>query len=255
MTMQRLDRLLVEQGLAESRTQAQNWIAQGRVFVAGQAQALTKNSLKLALETPLHLQTDPTQEQYVSRAGHKLAALLEAQALSLTGHYVLDIGQSTGGFTDCALQAGAAFVVGVEVGHSQLAKKLQGHAQLTTFEGMNARYLSQDARKILGCIPVDAFDDVVMDVSFISQSLIFPELHSVTRSGSRLLSLIKPQFEVGKAALGKKGIVKDRVAAQNACQRLILHLQHLGWQVLHFMPSPIQGGDGNQEFLIYAQRQ
>ena len=120
---------------------------------------------------------------------------------------------------------------------------------------MNARYLSQDADSIRSHIPVEAFDTVVMDVSFISQSLILPELEAVTRSGSRLFSLIKPQFEVGKAALGKKGVVKDAAAAQAACQRLVQQLQHLGWLVHHLMPSPIKGGDGNQEFLIYAQRQ
>jgi len=249
--MPRLDQLLVSLGLATSRTRAQRLIRHGRVSRLDTQQTLTKASEKLAENTPLAVADDP-EERYVSRAGLKLEALLLARHKRFDGQTVLDVGQSTGGFTDCALHFGAKTVIGIEVGHGQLADVLRQHPQVICLEGINARRMSQQPEvwTALGETPLDA---VVMDVSFISQTLIVPEIATLLPEGGELYSLVKPQFELSPQALDKRGVVTDsRYFAQvedklrHTCQ--VNQLTTLDWQ-----ESPITGGDGNREFLLHAR--
>lgn len=252
--MPRLDLLLVTQGLARSRTRAQRLIRHGRVSLADSDRVLTKPGEKLAEDTRLSVADDP-EERYVSRAGLKLEALLQALALDLEGQRVLDVGQSTGGFTDCALAHGARHVIGIEVGHDQLDPSLRDDPRVTCLEGLNARAMSSDERLTEALATQGGAPDLaVMDVSFISQTLILPELATLLAPGGRLVSLVKPQFEVGPGGVDSQGLVRDgaRYAEVEAhirqcCREANLAIQH--WQ-----ESPIRGGDGNREFLLYAVR-
>jgi 23S rRNA (cytidine1920-2'-O)/16S rRNA (cytidine1409-2'-O)-methyltransferase len=248
--MMRLDQLLVSQGLANSRTRAQRLIRHGRIRLADNGKTLVKASEKWPEETRFDVEDDP-EERYVSRAGLKLEAVLTALQLRLEGHRVLDVGQSTGGFTDCALRFGASHVVGVEVGHGQLAPELREDARVTCMEGLNARAMSGDTALIdmLAAHPIDC---AVMDVSFISQTLILPEIAALLPPGGQLISLVKPQFELSPGALDKRGVVRDskrfaevEANIRRACDACGLIIQH--WQ-----ESPITGGDGNREFLLHA---
>lgn len=249
--MQRADLLLVQQQLADTRTQAQRLIRTGRVHWQDQQrqwQPVNKSGLKLAADTPLQVQADPA-DRYVSRGALKLDAALTQFELSVQGVTALDIGQSTGGFTDCLLQAGAATVVGVDVGHDQLAPALKNHPAVICYEGINARQLPADLRRHSND---RGFDLIVMDVSFISQTLILPGLPMLLAPQGQLISLVKPQFEVGKAGVGKGGIVRDSQLYPQVEQRIRDLCQTLGFVVQGYMPSPIKGGDGNQEFLLWA---
>lgn len=248
--MQRLDKLLVEHGLATTRTQAQKLIEAGLVEakVAGQWSIQKKTSVKL-LET-CELRTGEHPElRYVSRAGLKLEAALRDNSLDVAGLTALDVGQSTGGFTDCLLKHGARKVVGVEVGHDQLVEALRDHADVLCLEGLNARYLDPD---ILKYAP-DKFDIAVMDVSFISQKLILPNLPALLKPQGLLITLIKPQFEVGPEGLGKGGLVRPDVDMQALECEFRTFVAELGFDVLHYNDSPITGGDGNREFLLVAR--
>ncbi|MBZ5489096.1 TlyA family RNA methyltransferase [Halomonas aquamarina] len=248
--MQRLDQLLVSQGLANSRTRAQRLIRHGRVHLVDPWRVLTRASEKWPLDTRLEIEDDP-EERYVSRAGLKLEGVLSVLARRLDGLGVLDVGQSTGGFTDCALHHGAAHVIGVEVGHGQLADTLRHDSRVTCLEGLNARHMSTAASLIeaIGAHPVDM---AVMDVSFISQTLILPEIAALLPIGGELISLVKPQFELSPGALDKRGVVRNpadyaevEAKIRQACHTLNLKIEH--WQ-----ESPITGGDGNREFLLHA---
>ncbi|WP_347329893.1 TlyA family RNA methyltransferase [Marinimicrobium locisalis] len=250
--MERLDKVLVAQGLAQTRTQAQRLIDAGRVSarLSGAWQVVRKPGLKIPEEAELRAQPGE-EERYASRGGLKLWGALERTGVSMADQVVLDVGQSTGGFTDCALQAGAAKVVGVDVGREQLIPALRRDPRVVCLEGINARALPADA--LLGEAS-GGFDRVVMDVSFISQTLILPGLPAVMKPGAQLLSLVKPQFEVGREGIGKGGIVRDPRLYGEVEARLRACCESLGFEVRDYFDSPIKGGDGNREFFLSAVR-
>ncbi|MGQ7263260.1 TlyA family RNA methyltransferase [Vreelandella sp. V005] len=248
--MMRLDQLLVSQGLANSRTRAQRLIRHGRIRLADNGRALLKASEKWPEETRFDVEDDP-EERYVSRAGLKLEAVLTTLQLRLDDYRVLDVGQSTGGFTDCALRFGASHVIGVEVGHGQLVTELREDPRVTCLEGLNARAMSSDVA-LAGMLTAHPIDCAVMDVSFISQTLILPEIAALLPLNGQLISLVKPQFELSPGALDKRGVVRDNkrfaeveASIRRACEACGLIIEH--WQ-----ESPITGSDGNREFLLHA---
>ena len=243
----RLDELLVARGLAPTRAQAKALIMSGRVLRG------TDRLDKPGKEFPSDL--DVTVEQpprFVSRGGEKLAGALAHFALDLHGAHVLDVGASTGGFTDCALQAGAADVVCVDVGRAQLHPKLVGDPRVTNFEKINARHLT--ARDL----PRGEFDAVVMDLSFISLRSVLPAVWPLLRVGGCLVALVKPQFEAGKAAVDKgRGVIRD-TAVQDAVLVGIRDFALAGLpgaRLIGTMDSPITGTDGNREFLLGLRRE
>lgn len=251
--MKRIDQLLTEKQLCKSRSQAQTFISQGKVKIQdkGQWHSVAKPSLKVSEDTEIKLELDE-DDRYVSRGALKLAGALAASQLSLDGFYVLDVGQSTGGFTDCALQHGAKKVVGIEVGHDQLDASLRSRDDVVCIEGLNARHLQQS--DLGGHFPDAGFDAAVMDVSFISQTKILPQLPALIRAGGYLITLVKPQFELGKEAIGKGGIVKDQHLVRQLEHDMKSLLQQLGFKTIRYEKSIIKGGDGNQEFVLLAQR-
>jgi 23S rRNA (cytidine1920-2'-O)/16S rRNA (cytidine1409-2'-O)-methyltransferase len=234
---ERLDKLLVTRGLAETRAKAQALILAGQVF-AGE-QRLDKAGQLVAVDGVLAIkETLP----YVSRGGLKLAAALAQFEVAVEGKVCLDIGASTGGFTDCLLQRGAARVVAVDVGHGQLDWKLRNDPRIEVREHVNARYLQpQDFS--------EHFDAAVLDVSFISLTKILPVLPPLLTRPAWVVALIKPQFEVGRSEVGKGGIVRDAAAQQRVVQEVCACAEGLGMQARGIMDSPILGQDGNQEFL------
>ncbi len=249
----RADLLLVERGLAASRTAAQHLIEAGRVFVldVGRRVAVSKASQKLFADVEFDIVPDEA-DRYVSRGGLKMAGALERAGLDVAGLTVLDLGISTGGFTDCLLQAGAAKVIGVDVGHSQLAPKLAADPRVVLLEGVNARHLhADDIAEHTGAAGVDL---VVIDVSFISLELVLPAAAALIRPGGHLLSLVKPQFEVGREGLGKGGIVKNERLYDTVRDKIVALCERLELQVLDYFNSPIKGGDGNREFFVFARR-
>ncbi len=254
--MMRLDQLLLAQGLARSRTRAQRLIRHGRVARAdAPACPLTKPGEKLPEDCQLVVVAD-AEERYVSRAGLKLEALLDALGLRLDGKIVLDVGQSTGGFTDCALRYGAARVIGIEVGHGQLDTALRQDPRVTCLEGLNARAMADDAR-LAAAIERQRPERVsvaVMDVSFISQTLILPALGRLLERDAELLSLVKPQFEVGPGKVDQRGIVTDPALYAEVEARIRACCDEQGFTVLRWRDSPLRGGDGNREFLLHARR-
>ena len=238
---QRLDRLLVETGRAESREKAQALIMAGQVYVDGVQAAKAGQSVDTSAAIEVR-----GRQPYVSRGGIKLAAALEHFAIPVEGRVCLDIGSSTGGFTDCLLQHGARRVHAVDVGTGQLDWKLRNDPRVAVHEGVNARYLrAEDVGE-----PVDL---IVMDTSFISATLILPALAPLFRPPvTQLVILIKPQFEVGKGEVGKGGIVRDPRKHQQACERVGRAVQQLGFAT-SIIESPIAGAEGNKEFLLYAR--
>ncbi len=251
--MPRLDQLLVSKGLARSRTRAQRLIRHGRVSLVASGRILNKPGEKLPEEVRLAVTEDP-EERYVSRAGLKLEALIDALGVDLQGKLVLDVGQSTGGFTDCALAFGARHVIGVEVGHGQLDPELRGEPRVTCLEGLNARAMADEPRlrDTLAAQGAAAPDVVVMDVSFISQTLILPQIAALLRPGGELLSLVKPQFEVGPGGVNSRGIVSDSARYTEVEATLRACCAKRGLDIRHWQESPLLGGDGNREFLLHA---
>lgn len=251
--MQRLDLLLVERGLADTRTRAQRLIKEGRVEAElGQWQRLDKPSFKLSPDTPLRVEQSE-QDRFVSRGALKLLHALTALQPSLSGITALDVGQSTGGFTDCLLQQGVAKVVGIEVGHDQLHPRLRQDTRVICHEGYNARALEPTLRDHT---PDSAgFDLAVMDVSFISQTLILPSLAPLLRPDGLLITLVKPQFEAGPAHIGKGGLVRDTTVYALVREKIEACCRDNGLTPLWWDESPITGGDGNHEFLLAAQRE
>lgn len=245
----RADALLVQLGLANSRTQAQRWIAEGRVSLDGKI--IAKPSLEFPPETRLTVEADEN-DRFVSRGGLKLAGALAKTGLDVAGKCCLDVGQSTGGFTDCLLQAGARHVVGVDVGHEQLHPRLQVDPRVTVFEGVNCRSLA--AADLADAMPANGFDLIVGDVSFISMTLVLPQLPNLLAANGDLLLLIKPQFEVGPGKLGKGGIVRDVALFAEVEDKLRKIATHLGLTVEAWLDSPIAGGDGNREFFIWLKK-
>ena len=236
---QRLDRLLVDRGLADSREKAQALIMAGEVLLNGQKAA--KPGQAVMPDAAVEVLARPP---YVSRGGLKLAAALQHFAIDVTGQVCLDIGSSTGGFTDALLQAGAARVHAVDVGTGQLAWPLRTDSRVVVHEGLNARELRFDD---IG-EPVSL---ITCDVSFISVTLILPAAAPLLQPSGRMVILIKPQFEVGKGQVGKGGIVRDPSLHQAACERVDNAARSLGF-VTSMMDSPILGAEGNKEFLLYA---
>jgi 23S rRNA (cytidine1920-2'-O)/16S rRNA (cytidine1409-2'-O)-methyltransferase len=247
----RADQLLVERGLAASRSQAQRLIASGVRWRLPDARALwhavAKNGDELPAGAELEL-LDASESRYVSRGGLKLEGALKAAHLDVRGWRCLDVGQSTGGFTDCLLQQGAASVVGVDVGHGQLHDKLRADPRVTAIEKLNARELTADQ------VGRD-FDLITGDLSFISLTLVLPALAPLLKAGGRLLMLVKPQFELQPGQIGKGGLVRDPALYAQVEQRLRECCGSLGLTVLGWYDSPIAGGDGNREFFLHAQHQ
>jgi len=237
---QRLDRLLVERGLAESREKAQAIIIAGEVSVDGQKALKPGHSIDAA--SAIEVADRPP---YVGRGGVKLAAALDRFAIDVSGCACLDIGSSTGGFTDCLLQRGAARVHAVDVGSGQLDWKLRNDPRVVVHEGINARHLRfGDIGELAGL--------ATFDVSFISVTLILPAIVPLLRSDGRMVILIKPQFEVGKGRVGKGGIVRSAELHREACARVEGAVRNLGFET-SIMESPILGAEGNKEFLLYAR--
>ncbi len=254
----RADQLLVERGLAASRSQAVRLIAGGmRWRDAGSTDAwrsVVKNRDEVPESAELELD-DAAEARYVSRGGLKLEGALEASGVDAAGKLCLDVGQSTGGFTDCLLQRGAARVVGVDVGHGQLHAKLREDARVLAIEGVNARALSADDLQEEGEEPFDErFDLIVGDLSFISLTLVLPAVVQFLADDGQLLMLVKPQFELQPGQVGKGGIVRDAAMYEIVEKRLRDACAALELRVLRWFDSPIAGGDGNREFFIHAVR-
>jgi len=237
---QRLDRLLVERGLAETRAKAQALILAGQVLVDGRRAEKAGQTVAAASQVRV-LERMP----YVSRGGFKLAAALDAFGIQVEGRVCLDVGASTGGFTDCLLQRGARRVYAVDVGRGQLDWKLRQDPRVVVKEGLNARYLRLED---LG----ERVDLAVCDVSFISARLILPALAGVLKEAGEMVILVKPQFEAGRGQVGKGGIVRDPAVRESACARVVETVGRLGFQA-EVMESPLPGAEGNLEYLLYAR--
>jgi 23S rRNA (cytidine1920-2'-O)/16S rRNA (cytidine1409-2'-O)-methyltransferase len=237
----RLDELLVLRGLATTRAQAKALVMAGRVSHG--TERLDKPGKDFPADYDLTVEQPP---RFVSRGGEKLSAALEKFGLNVSGFHVLDVGASTGGFTDCVLQAGAADVVCVDVGRAQLHAKLRADPRVTNLEKINARHLSP------ADLPRTDFDLVVMDLSFISLTAVLPAVWPCLRAGGTLVALVKPQFEAGKAEVDKgRGVIRD-TAVQDATLAKVrdFALGQIGAKLLGTMDSPITGADGNREFLL-----
>jgi 23S rRNA (cytidine1920-2'-O)/16S rRNA (cytidine1409-2'-O)-methyltransferase len=238
---ERIDKLLVDHGLAESRTKAQAMIMAGVVLV--DEQRVEKPSQQFDTNSSIRIKggDDPTS-RYVGRGGLKLEAALREFRIDIEGFVCLDVGASTGGFTDCLLQHGAKRVVAVDVGHNQIDWRLRNDRRVEVREGVNARYLQpQDFS--------EEFDLAVMDVSFISVTKVLPAIVPLLRASGAIITLIKPQFEVGRGEVGGGGIVRDAAKRLRVVDEVNAAAKELGLKVLRVIESPIQGAEGNVEFL------
>ncbi len=246
----RLDKLLVERGLVPSRERAQALILAGRVLV--NEQKLEKSGASVDSDAAVRLLGDDMP--YVSRGGLKLARALEYWAVDVADQTCLDVGASTGGFTDCLLQAGAAQVIAVDTGYGQIDARLRADPRVRLLEKTNARYLAPE-QIWAGGDPI-RISLVAMDVSFISATLVLPAGGSCVRSAVadfQLVVLVKPQFEVGRGQVGKGGIVRDPQAQQSAADKVVHAVQQLGGAGIEVIDSPILGTEGNREFLLHAR--
>ncbi len=245
MPKQRVDQLLVERGLAESRARAQALVMAGLVF-SGEKR-IDKPGATLAAEAPLSVKGKP--HPWVSRGGVKLAHAIEHFAIDPAGWTCLDIGASTGGFTEVLLAKGATKVYAVDVGHGQLDWKLREDKRVVVLERTNARHLTR------AHVP-DPVDLVVCDASFIGLRTVLPAPLALTKPRAALVALIKPQFEAGPDKVGKGGIVRDEAVRADVCETIRAWLAaQPGWTVLGIAPSPIEGADGNKEFHIAARKE
>lgn len=238
----RADRVLVARGLFESRAAAQAAIAAGRVKVDGQT--VRKASESISRDAQIEAEA---AHPYVSRGGLKLAHALDTFGINVTGKTCLDLGASTGGFSDVLLQRGAAHVTAIDVGHGQLHPRIAADPRVSAFEGLNARDLTATQLKA-------APEVIVCDLSFVSLHKVLPVPLSLAAPGAVLIALFKPQFEVGPENVGKGGIVTDDAAVAKALARFPGFLSENGWQVEAPIPSPIEGGDGNREYFFLARR-
>jgi 23S rRNA (cytidine1920-2'-O)/16S rRNA (cytidine1409-2'-O)-methyltransferase len=240
----RIDKLLVERGLAPSRERAQALILAGKVLVNDQK--IEKAGMNVEYEADIRLLGEDLR--YVSRGGLKLERALEHWQVEVAGRTCMDVGASTGGFTDCLLQHGAARVIAVDTGYGQIDLRLRHDCRVRLLEKTNARYLRREDI-------AEPVEFAAMDVSFISATLVLPAV--VEAAGDQLtgiIVLVKPQFEAGRDQVGKGGIVRDPAAQQAAVERVQSALQHLGWRNTDVIESPILGAEGNREFLLYARR-
>ena len=238
---ERLDTLLVDRGLAETRAKAQGLILAGRVEVAGRVEA--KAGVLVAQDAEIVLKAAP--HKYVSRGGEKLAGALGHFQVNPAGMVAMDVGASTGGFTDCLLQHGAARVYAVDVGYGQLDAALRRDPRVVVLERRNIRHLPlEDVSE-----PVDL---ITLDLSFISLTLVLPKILEFLRAGGKILALVKPQFEVGKGQVGKGGVVRDAKLQEAAVEKVTRAARSLGLQVSPAYPSPLKGPKGNQEYFLYV---
>ncbi len=241
MKRERIDKLIVDRGLAHSRTKAQALVMAGVVLV--DEQLVNKSSESFAPDAKIRLKGDgDPASRYVSRGGLKLEAALREFHLDIDGLTCLDVGSSTGGFTDCLLQHGARRVVAVDVGHNQFEWRLRNDPRVLLREGVNARYLKSEDFQT-------KFDLVTIDVAFISATKILPAVVPLLVEQGKIITLIKPQFEVGKGEVGKGGIVKDPAQRQRAVAEVNSAAERLGLLLVGVVESPIHGADGNAEFL------
>jgi 23S rRNA (cytidine1920-2'-O)/16S rRNA (cytidine1409-2'-O)-methyltransferase len=272
----RVDLLLVERALVPSRERARALILAGRVLVS--EQKVEKAGATVPADAPIRLLGE--DQPYVSRGGFKLAAALEHWQIAVQGRACLDVGASTGGFTDCLLQAGATHVTAVDTGFGQIAMKLRNDTRVRLLERTNARFLEPNSLVVNAAKKHDSeggggFNPriqpaestwalapegtpqltlLVMDVSFISATLLLAPVFAAAPSLTEAAVLVKPQFEAGRGHVGKGGIVRDPEAHQLAIDRVADCVRSLGWQVVETIPSPITGAEGNREFLLYARR-
>ena len=240
---ERIDKLLLDRGLVRSRQQAQALILGGDVLAGDQR--IDKPGTKIESTTEIRLKSAPLP--YVSRGGLKLEKALQVFAPDIRDWVCLDIGASTGGFTDCLLQRGAARVYTIDVGHNQLDWKLRSDPRVVWKEGVNARYLKFEDVGV-------TVDLISMDLSFISLTLVLPVLRPFTRPATRILCLVKPQFEVGKGNVGKGGVVRDPVLHTEVVARLRLQAEAWSAEVKDVIDSPLLGSKGNKEFLFCLQK-
>ena len=244
MAKRRADQLLVERGLAESRTRAQALVMAGLVHVGGKR--VDKPGTPLPEDAALTLAG--RDHPWVSRGGVKLAFALEHFAIAVGGLVALDIGASTGGFTDVLLAQGARRVYAVDVGRGQLAWKLRQDPRIVVHEGLNARYLSRAE------IP-EPVELITCDASFIGLATVLPAGLALAAERAQLVALVKPQFEAGPKEVGRGGVVRDPAVRQAVCERAAAWVgAQPGWQVMGLIESPIEGPAGNKEFLLYARR-
>jgi 23S rRNA (cytidine1920-2'-O)/16S rRNA (cytidine1409-2'-O)-methyltransferase len=236
----RLDRLMVEKGLVASRQRAQAMIMAGNVLV--NSQLIEKSGYPVSQDSEITLKRDILP--YVSRGGLKLEKALESFEVSVQGLVCLDVGASTGGFTDCLLQHGAVRIYAVDVGYGQLAWQLRQDSRVIPIERMNIRNMPQNM------LP-ESVDLVTIDVSFISLKIVVPSVVKFIKPAARIIALIKPQFEVGKGKVGKGGVVRDPLQHQSVMDDLDRFFKDSGWAALPVVPSPILGPSGNREFLIH----
>ena len=241
---QRLDQLLVARGLFSSREQARRAVMAGIVLVEGRC----VDKPGTAVPDAARLELRGEREPFVSRAGRKLAAALDRFGVDPAGLVCMDVGASTGGFTDCLLQRGAARVYAIDVGYGQLDSRLRGDPRVVVMERVNARHLAADA------LP-ERCDLAVVDVSFISLVKVVPALLPHLRPGGLLLALVKPQFEAGRAQVGRGGIVRDEAVRQGVIAERVGDLEHLGLSRLGVMDSPVPGAEGNREALALFRKE
>lgn len=240
MKKQRIDKLLVDLGLAESRTKAQALVMSG-VVLAGE-QRVEKPSETFSPDAEIRIKGDSAENKYVGRGGLKLEKALEEFQICPNEYVCLDVGASTGGFTDCLLQNGAKKVYTVDVGTNQLAWKIRNDDRVEARENVNARYLKPED------FPVK-YDLIVMDVSFISVTKILPALKDLLAEDGKIVVLIKPQFEVGRGEVGKGGIVRDEEKRESVIEKVNDFAAEIGLNISGLIESPILGAEGNKEFL------
>lgn len=237
---ERLDVLLVQRGLAPSREKAKTMIMEGNVFVDQQRE--DKAGSFFDVEAKIEVRGNTLR--YVSRGGLKLEKAMEAFGLDLSGCVCMDIGASTGGFTDCMLQNGAAKVYAVDVGYGQFAWKLRQDPRVVCMEKTNIRYVTPDQ---IG----EPLDFASVDVSFISLTKVLEPAKALLREGAQMVCLIKPQFEAGKDKVGKKGVVREQSTHREVIEKIIAYARGLGFRVLHLDYSPVKGPEGNIEYLVH----
>jgi 23S rRNA (cytidine1920-2'-O)/16S rRNA (cytidine1409-2'-O)-methyltransferase len=241
---ERFDKLLVEKGMVQSRERARALIMAGKVAVEGKR--IDKPGSQIDVGARLQLQG--RDSSYVSRGGEKMEGALKAFGIDPKGMVVMDVGASTGGFTDCILQKGAEKVYAVDVGYGQLAWKLQQDARVVNLERRNIRYLQLEEVE-------EEIDLILVDTSFISIEKFLPHLLGFLKEGGAILSLIKPQFEVGKGEVGKGGVVRDRALHEKVMDRISNFSRELGLKILGVTESSLLGPKGNKEFFIYLKRE
>ncbi len=241
--MHRLDQYLVESGLFVSRTKAVEAVKRGKVLV--NKKTISKPSFKVAESDVVEVQED--EISFVSRAGLKLYEAIKYYQVDLNGLTALDIGASTGGFTDCMLKHGAGKVYAVDVGRNQLAPLIQSDDRVVSMESVNARYMEKELFD-------DVIDFVTVDVSFISLKLIIPAIEKVLPIGGKVIALIKPQFEVGKKRLPKNGVVKTEADRERAVNSVLSEFKEFGFSCSDVIKSPIRGSKGNIEYLVLCEK-